>query len=472
MNAQLKPDPAPSPDLAGLLARQRAAHMASPPDYAQRVDDLKRLRATFKACLPELARAANADFGQRSRHETLVADGMTVLHDLDYALANLRHWMKPQPARVGGSFWPARAEIRYQPLGVIGVISPWNYPINLGVMPVAAALAAGNHVMLKPSEATPRVGAALRELFATLFPDTRVAVVEGEAEVAAAFASQPFDHIFFTGSTAVGRLVMMAAAKNLVPVTLELGGKSPAILAPGFDVGTFASRIATGKFFNAGQTCIAPDYVLLPQREIAPFVDALRDSVVRAYSNPGASADYTSVVNERQFARLNRYLDDARARNAKVVELAPGDPARRALAPTVVLDAPDDAQVMQEEIFGPILPVVACESVDAAIDYVNARPRPLALYHFDHDKARTQRVLDRTIAGGVTVNDTMVHFAQAELPFGGVGPSGIGAYHGYEGFRTFSKAKPVFYQARFPGSDFIKPPYGKFADTLVKFLTR
>ncbi len=470
MNAQLAPPP--MPDLAGLLARQRASHAANPPDYAQRIDDLKRLRAAFKARLPALVDAVSADFGRRSRHETLVADGMTVLHDLDYAIAKLRHWMKPQAARVGTTFWPARAEIRYQPLGVIGVISPWNYPINLGVMPVAAALAAGNHVMLKPSEATPRTAAALRALFASLFPEERVALVEGEAEIAAAFSALPFDHIFFTGSTAVGRLVMQAAAKNLVPVTLELGGKSPAILAPDFPVDTFASRIASGKFFNAGQTCIAPDYVLLPRRQIEPFVGALRDAVVRAYDVPGASADYTSVVNERQYARLVRYLDDARQRNAKVVELAPGDAARRALAPTVVVDAPDDALVMREEIFGPILPVVACESVDAAIDYVNARPRPLALYHFDHDAARTERVLERTVAGGVTVNDTMLHFAQAELPFGGVGPSGIGAYHGYEGFRTFSKAKPVMYQARFPGSAFITPPYGKLADALVKFLTR
>ncbi|HET9484097.1 MAG TPA: aldehyde dehydrogenase family protein, partial [Xanthomonadales bacterium] len=231
-------------------------------------------------------------------------------------------------------------------------------------------------------------------------------------------------------------------------------------------------RIATGKFFNAGQTCIAPDYVLLPRAQVEPFLDALRRAVVGAYDPPGASTDYTAIVNDRQYARLSKYLDDARQRHARVVELAPGDAARRAFAPTAVLDAPDDALVMQEEIFGPILPVVACESVDAAIDYVNARPRPLALYHFDHDKARTQHVLDRTIAGGVTVNDTMVHFAQAELPFGGVGPSGVGAYHGYEGFRTFSKAKPVMYQARFPGSDFIRPPYGRFADALVRFLTR
>src|SRR5687767_1651747 len=297
MNAQRldSSSPVPAVGLDTLLARQRAAHAANPPGYMQRVEDLKRLRAAFKAKLPELAQAVAADFGRRSRHETLVADGMTVLHDIDYALANLRHWMKPKPARVGASFWPARAEIRHQPLGVIGVISPWNYPINLALMPVTAALAAGNHVMLKPSEATPRTSAALAALLASVFPPERVAVVEGEASVAQAFSELPFDHIFFTGSTAVGRLVMIAAAKNLVPVTLELGGKSPAILGPDFPLDTFAQRIATGKFFNAGQTCIAPDYVLMPRARIEPFVAALRDAVVRAYTAPGASDDYTAV---------------------------------------------------------------------------------------------------------------------------------------------------------------------------------
>ncbi|HET9482432.1 MAG TPA: aldehyde dehydrogenase family protein, partial [Xanthomonadales bacterium] len=288
MNAQLRTGTPASPDLAGLLARQRAAHAANPPDYAQRIDDLKRLRAAFKAALPSLVEAVAADFGRRSRHESLIADGMTVLHDIDYALSNLRHWMKPQPARVGTTFWPARAEVRHQPLGVIGVISPWNYPVNLALMPVTAALAAGNHVMLKPSEQTPRTSAAIAKLCAALFPPERVAVIEGDASVAQAFSELPFDHIFFTGSTAVGRLVMMAAAKNLVPVTLELGGKSPAILAPDFSVETFANRIATGKFFNAGQTCIAPDYVLLPRAQVEPFLDALRRAVVGAYDPPGA----------------------------------------------------------------------------------------------------------------------------------------------------------------------------------------
>lgn len=471
MNAQIKPS-VESDSLNETLARLRAAHQRATPDYAQRIDDLRRLRAGFKAKLEQFAVAVSADFGRRSRHETLIADGMTTLHDLDHAIGHLRAWMRPKRVRVDTSFLPARAELRYQPLGVVGVISPWNYPINLALMPLASAIAAGNHVMLKPSEHTPRTSELLKSLLADVFPHDRVATVLGDAEVAAQFSALPFDHLFFTGSTEVGRLVMAAAAKNLTPVTLELGGKSPAILAPGYPVETAAQRIAAGKFFNAGQTCIAPDYVLLPGAAIEPFVAALRASVANGYANTAQSEDYTSIVSERQYARLARLLEDARAKGARTVELGTGDASRRIFPPTVVLDARPGMLVLEEEIFGPILPLVPVESVDAAIAYVNARPRPLALYHFDLDRARCERVLDRTIAGGVTINDTMLHFAQAELPFGGVGPSGIGAYHGHAGFLTFSKQKPVLFQARWPSTDAIRPPYRRFADFLVRFLTR
>ena len=464
--------PAATGPLSALLETQRAAHLANPPDYRQRIDDLSRLRAAFKSSLDDLATAVAADFGRRSRHETLVADGMTVLHDIDHALGKLRHWMKPKRVPVDWTFWPARAEIRYQPVGVVGVISPWNYPINLALMPLAAAIAAGNHVMLKPSEHTPRTSDALRELLSRVFPQERVATVIGDADVAQAFSELPFDHLFFTGSTAVGQRVMAAAAKHLTPVTLELGGKSPAIIAPGFPLKRAAERIAQGKFFNAGQTCIAPDYVLLPRARIEAFAAALREQVAAAYPDSATTSDYTAVVNARQHDRLRAYVDDAKRRGAKVVELAQGDAERRIFPPTLVLDAPPESLVLQEEIFGPILPLVATESIDDAIRYVNDRPRPLALYHFDDDAKRTGRVLDRTIAGGVTINDTMMHFAQAELPFGGVGPSGVGSYHGHQGFLTFSKQKPVLYQARFAATDWLRPPYRKFADFMVRFLTR
>jgi coniferyl-aldehyde dehydrogenase len=459
-------------DLDAVLTRLRAAQRRRVPDYAQRMADLKRLRVAFKARLPEFAAAMSADFGRRSRHESLLSDGMTVLNQIDHVRGHLRRWMRPRRAAADFLFAPARTEIRYQPLGVVGVIAPWNYPVNLALNPLVAAIGAGNHVMLKPSEHTPLTSSLLQQLLGEVFPEDRVATVLGGAETAAAFAALPFDHLFFTGSTAVGRKVMAAAAQNLTPVTLELGGKSPAIIAPGYPLATAAARIAAGKFLNAGQTCIAPDYVLLPRAAMAPFTEAMKDYVTRHYPDLAANPDYSSIVNDAQHARLRGYLEAARAAGAKVIELAPGDAARRVLAPTLVLDAPADLALMHEEIFGPILPLVATESVDAAIDYVNARPRPLALYHFDHDKARTERVLEHTVAGGVSINDTVLHFAQHELPFGGVGPSGMGHYHGHEGFLAFSKQKPVLYQARFSSMALARPPYGRFVDFLIRLLTR
>ena len=467
----------PLQDLNATLARLRAAQQQNVPDYRQRMDDLARLRSAFKARLDDFASAMSADFGRRSRHESLLSDGMTVLQDIDHLRRHLRSWMRSKRGFADWLFWPARTEIRYQPLGVVGIIAPWNYPVNLALMPLAAAIAAGNHVMLKPSEHTPRTSDLLKALLDEVFPADRVATVLGGADVAAAFAALPLDHLFFTGSTAVGRKVMAAAAQNLTPVTLELGGKSPVILAPGYSISTAVGRIAAGKFLNAGQTCIAPDYVLLPKDSIPAFVQEMQKYISQGYANLAANPDYSSIVNDGQYRRLTGYVEQARAAGAQVIELAPGDAAQRVLAPTLVVDPPDRTvldrlALMQDEIFGPILPLIAVDSVDAAIDYINARPRPLALYHFDNDSARTERVLERTIAGGVSVNDTVLHFVQTRLPFGGVGPSGIGHYHGHEGFLTFSKQKPVLYQARFSGMVFMRPPYRGVADFLLKFLTR
>jgi coniferyl-aldehyde dehydrogenase len=459
-------------DLKAQLVRLRVAHQRQTPDYNQRIADLKRLRAAYKARLDDFVAAMSADFGRRSRHESLLTDGMMVLAEIDHLCKRLRSWMRPKRAAADWLFFPARTEIRYQPLGVVGVIAPWNYPVNLALVPLATAIAAGNHVMLKPSEHTPRTSELLKTVLAEVFPDDRVVTVLGGADIAAEFAALPFDHLLFTGSTAVGRKVMAAAAQNLTPVTLELGGKSPVIVAPDYPVATAVDRIAAGKFLNAGQTCIAPDYVLLPRAMVSDFVEEMKKYVSKRYHDLAANPDYSSIVSQAQYQRLQSYIDEARASGAQVVELAPGDANKRVLAPTLVLDARDDLPVMQEEIFGPILSLVTVDSVDAAIDYINARPRPLALYHFDHDKARTERVLDRTIAGGVSVNDTVLHFAQSELPFGGVGPSGIGHYHGREGFLTFSKQKPVLYQARRSSMQPMRPPYRGIADFLVKFLTR
>ena len=479
MNAQLKPVPTSTPqELADTLVRLKAARLNQPPPgYTQRRDDLRRLRATFKSRLDAMNAALSADFGHRSRHESTIADGWTVLKTIDQLLANLRRWMRPQSRSPGWLMLPARAEVRPMPLGVVGVMAPWNYPVNLALVPLATAIAAGNSVYLKPSEHTPRTSAFLADLLAEVFPDTQVAVALGGPEVAAAFAALSFDHLLFTGSTAVGRKIMAAAAPNLTPVTLELGGKSPTIIGADFPLELAAARIATGKLFNGGQTCIAPDYVFVPRARRDAFVDALRADIAKRFPQDADFADYTRVVNAGQYRRLRGLLDDATARGLTVLPLLAVDAAKaeaeRLLPPTVVLDPGDDARVMQEEIFGPILPVLGYDRIDDVIAYINAHDRPLALYLFDYDRGNVERVLNRCIAGGVTVNDALLQFAASDLPFGGVGPSGMGHYHAQEGFLNFSKLLPIVYQSRFTGFDFLlRPPYKGVADALVKFLSR
>lgn len=462
-------------DLLALLERQRTAWGAQPPSAAQRLRDLGCLREVLRRRLPELVAAMGADFGRRSTHESLLTDGMTVLHEIDHVRARLTRWMRPRHRLADWMFLPARTEVQFKPLGVVGVIAPWNYPVNLALVPLVSAIAAGNHVMLKPSEHTPRTSELLREVLAEVFPAERVSTVLGEADLAARFAALPFDHLFFTGSTAVGRKVMAAAAQNLTPVTLELGGKSPAIVAPGYAIEKAAARIAAGKFLNAGQTCIAPDYVLVPQAQREAFVGSLRRYVTEHYPSLKESPDYTSIINDAHYARLHALVDEARAAGAQIVTLPDEnahDRDRRIFAPTLVIDPDPGLRLMHDEIFGPILPVIGYADVEDAIALVNARPRPLAFYHFDHDRARTRRVLASTIAGGVTVNDAVLHFAQSELPFGGVGPSGMGHYHGHAGFLAFSKQMPVMFQARWSSMALLRPPYKRLADFITKWLTR
>ncbi len=461
--------------LASTLDRLRAAWRAQRPDRAQRMADLDRLKAAFKARMGEMTKAVQADFGHRSEHETLVADGMTVLAEIDHLRRHLRGWMRPQRASVGWRLWPARAQVRREAVGVVGVMSPWNYPVNLALVPLATAIAAGNHVFVKPSEHTPRTSAWLRDLLADVFPADRVAVAIGGPEVGAAFSGLPFDHLVFTGSTAVGRKVMAAAAPHLTPLTLELGGKSPAIVAADFPIDQAAARLATGKWFNGGQTCIAPDYVLIDAARRDALVAALRAQVHARYGADMANAgDYTRVVNDGQYRRLRGHVDDARARGVDVIELANVDAARadaeRLLPPTLILDPGDDATVMQEEIFGPLLPIRGYASLDDALAYVEAHDRPLALYPFSRDRGTVERILGRLVAGGVTVNDTLLHFAAADLPFGGIGPSGMGQYHGRAGFDAFTKPMPVLWQARWNATDLIKPPYRGKVDALVRWL--
>ncbi len=442
----------------------------------RRAQALDGLAAALLRHSEDLAAAVGQDFGHRSPHETKLADLYPVVAGLRHARKHFRRWMKPRRRPIQLMFRPGSGRVVHQPLGVVGIVSPWNYPVQLTLAPLTGAVAAGNRVLIKPSELTPRTSALLERIIGEVFSPDEAAVVQGGADVARAFSQLPFDHLLFTGSTAVGQQVMKAAAENLVPVTLELGGKSPAIVAPDYPLAKAAGRIAVGKLFNAGQTCIAPDYVLVPRGQEMAFVEAYRDAVRRLYPALISNPDYTAILSDRHYARLSGLVADARERGAAVHEINPAgeplEPGRRKMAPVVLTDVPDDALAMQEEIFGPVLPVLAYDSLESAYGFINARPRPLALYLFSHDRTVVERTLERTVSGGVCVNDTLLHCVQEELPFGGVGASGMGAYHGEAGFRTFSHAKSVFHQARLNGAGMTNPPYGGRLDRLLSLLLR
>jgi coniferyl-aldehyde dehydrogenase len=462
-------------DLARILARQREAFRTlEPPTLAERRDDLEKLRQAVRSNAGRIAQVISADFGNRSRHDTLVGDVWPVLAAIRHTLKHLPRWMKPKPVPAGIELSLGNARILYQPLGVVGIISPWNYPLQLALTPLMSALAAGNRVMLKPSELTPRTSEFLAELLARLFPAEKVATVLGDADVGAAFARLPFDHLLFTGSTTVGRLVMQAAAENLTPVTLELGGKSPGIIGDGARLPAAAESIAYGKLMSAGQTCIAPDYVLVPEALREQFISLVAEAVKKFYPTLKANPDYGSIINERHYRRIQQYVDEARHKGARVIELNPAGealvPEERKLPPTLVVEPADELALMREEVFGPVLPIKSYRRIEQAIDYVNRRPRPLALYYFGNDKAQRDQVLRRTISGGVSVNNTLVHFLVNDLPFGGVGASGMGAYHGEFGFQTFSHRKGVFQQSRINSSILLRPPFGRLTNFILKLL--
>ena len=456
--------------LEPLLAAQRAAYRSNPmPAAEQRRAWLKALRTLILDEKQALIDAASSDFSNRAANETLLAEIMPSLHGIDYASKRLGKWMKPSRRSVGIAFQPASAKVVYQPLGVVGVIVPWNYPLYLAFGPLIGALAAGNRVMIKMSESTPATSQLVKDLLAKVFPADLVSVVLGEADVGQAFSRLPFDHLVFTGATSIGKHVMRAAADNLVPVTLELGGKSPAIISADVPLADAAERIAFGKTMNAGQTCVAPDYVLVPQERVEGFIAAYRSVVQRFYPQLANNPDYTAIINERQLNRLKGYVSDAQSKGAQVIPLLGDDQGRR-MSHSLVLNVSDDMKLMQDEIFGPLLPIVPYQRIEDAFAYVNDRPRPLALYYFGYDKAEQQRVLHETHSGGVCLNDTLLHVAQDDMPFGGVGPSGMGHYHGHEGFLTFSKAKGVFIKQRFNAAKFIYPPYGTGIQKLINKL--
>ena len=467
----------PTGALFEILERQRAAFAAEMnPSIAVRQDRLDRLAAMNEKHGTRIIEAIGADFGHRSAHETRMAELVLMGATIRHARRHLKGWMRTRRVPTALHYLPASNRLMRQPLGVVGIVAPWNYPYQLSVTPAVAAIAAGNRVMIKPSELTPRFSELLQRIVGESFAEEEMAVVIGDAQTGKAFTELPFDHLFFTGSTAVGRMVAQAAAKNLTPVTLELGGKSPAILDPSSDLATVAPRLAFGKLLNAGQTCIAPDYAFVPNDRIDSFVEHMQRAVAEMYPRLAANPDYTSIVSDRHFARLQGLLEDARAKGARIVTINPAaetfDPARRKQPPVLVLGATPEMKLMQEEIFGPILPVLGYDRIEEAISYINRHDRPLALYWFGADSASRDKVLNQTISGGVTLNDCIWHIAQEDQPFGGVGASGTGSYHGEWGFRTFSKEKPVFTQPRLNGMFLMYPPYGKTFERMLALLRR
>jgi coniferyl-aldehyde dehydrogenase len=476
----MTPNPTPGPQTANLQSlfelQRRASRAQAEVPLALRRDRLLRIRQLLEQNGAALAAAVNADFGVRSPQLTEIADLLVLRSLLASTLKNLPTWIKPVRVRTPLYLLPARALVQRQPLGVVGVISPWNYPLQLALGPVITALAAGNRVMLKPSELTPQTSSLLQTLIGQAFAPDELCVVPGDSALAAAFAGLPFDHLFFTGSTAVGRQVAAAAAANLTPTTLELGGKSPCIVDVSCDLESAAIRIAHGKLLNAGQTCIAPDYVLLPAGREAAFAEAFARAVARLFPTIAGNPDYAAIISPRHHERLQALLAQAQSQGARLQVMDPGvpvaDAASRQMAPVLVFGAAADSKLLSEEIFGPILPVLPYGSLDQAIAYINARPRPLALYFFGSDSAARDAVLARTVSGGVTVNDTLMHIAHENLPFGGVGDSGWGAYHGETGFLRLSQQKPVLLQSTWARGDLLYPPYGKRFDRVMGWLNR
>lgn len=481
--SQLQSETAQHPDSAEQLARlnrlfhaQQQAFAGEPmPPLELRRQHLRTLKALLLEHRDKIAQAINADFSARSTTETLLAEIIPCTEQVDYALKRLSRWMRPSRRHVSLQFQPARARVVYQPLGVVGIMVPFNYPLNLAIEPLIAALAAGNRAMIKMSEFTPRIAALLDEILRQGFDEDRVAVVTGEADIAQAFSALPFDHLLFTGSIPVGKHVMRAAANNLTPVTLELGGKSPAIIADDIPLDDVIDRIVFAKSLNAGQTCVAPDYVLLPRGKVEPFIEAYKTTFRRLYPTVSGNPDYTSIVNERNYQRLRDWLRDAEDQGAHIESVSDEviDDGTWRMAPHLVTNVTDSMTIMREELFGPILPVIPYDTLEDALDFVSRRPRPLALYLFTYDRPLQERVMTRTHAGSMAINEAVLQVGIDDLPFGGIGPSGMGHYHAREGFLTMSKAKPVLIKSRLNGMRFMYPPYDRaIPQWLLKWLLR
>jgi coniferyl-aldehyde dehydrogenase len=454
--------------VAVLELQKRLQTSKGAPDARLRKDRLTRAINLVLDHRDEFLDALSADFGARSREMSTFTDIAGAIGPLKQARANLEKWMAPQKRKVTPpalGLFGARAEVRYQPKGVVGVIAPWNFPVSLAFDAIAAAFAAGNRVMLKPSEYTPATSALLAQTIDLYFDEDELAVVLGGPDVGAAFASLPFDHLIFTGATNVGRHVMRAAAENLTPVTLELGGKSPVVIGRSADLTKTAARVMMGKTMNAGQICLAPDYVLAPAESVDGFVREAKASVAKMFPTIRDNGDYTAMITQRHYDRITGLIADAKAKGGEVITINPANEdfsqqEHRKIPPTLILNATDDMQVMQEEIFGPVLPIRTYGAIGETIAEINARPRPLALYYFGEDNAESETLLERTHSGGVTINDVIFHFAMDDLPFGGIGPSGMGAYHGHRGFLEFSHEKAIYRQISSELLAMLRPPYG------------
>ncbi len=464
-------------ELSRVLSAQRQAFEREGPVALQtRVDRIDRCIALIVDHQDALCAAVNEDFGCRSYRVTRMSDLFTSVSTLKFVRKNIRKWMKPERRRAPFpmNLLGARADIYYQPKGVVGIMSPWNVPINVVFSPLADVLGAGNRAMIKPSEFNPNTVALLSELFSQYFDKTEIALVSGGADIGAAFSALPLDHIIFTGAGQVGKRVMQSAAQNLTPVTLELGGKSPVIVSRSAKLEAAAEKIITGKAMNAGQVCISPDYCFVPEEQLESFVQYCQQAIASQYPTFVDNGDFVSLINERNYDRLQGYITDARAKDAPVVTLAPeGESwnvrALHRLPIHLVINPSDDMLVMQEELFGPVLCVRSYRQLDECIADINCRPRPLAMYYFGHDKVEQEHLIANTIAGGMSINDIGVHFACDDMPFGGVGASGMGHFHGREGFKTFSHAKSVFRQGflNLPKLSGTLPPYGEKIDRMI-----
>lgn len=462
--------------MQSVIKRQKEAYARAPmPSPQQRKQHLATLRALLIEYKDAIAAAVNADYTARSVDETLLTEIIPCVQSIDYTLKRLRRWMKPSRRSIGLQFLPASARVVYQPLGVVGIIVPFNYPVNLALMPLISALAAGNRAMIKMSELTPRTADLLRDILHQGFEEDHVAVITGEADIAAAFSRLPFDHLLFTGSTSVGKLVMREAAENLTPVTLELGGKSPAIIADDIPLQDIIDRLCFAKSLNAGQICVSPDYVLIPRSKVESFIRLYKAAFQKMFPTISGNPHYTSVINSRSHQRLHDWLKDAAEKGARIEKVSDEtiDDGTFRMPLHLVTQVTDEMKIMQKELFGPILPVIPYDNIEEALTYVQQRPRPLALYLFTYDRALQAHVTANTHAGSMCINEALLQVGVDDLPFGGIGPSGMGHYHGHEGFLTMSKAKSIFSKGRFNSMKSIYPPYGGIIQKwILKWLTR